>query len=70
MPQYVVCALYHFVILEDFESLKQPLLNVMEKNQIKGTVLVAREGINGTVSGSREGIDAFLKWLKASEISF
>jgi UPF0176 protein len=65
MPQYVVCALYHFVILEDFESLKQPLLNVMEKNQIKGTVLVAREGINGTVSGSREGIDAFLKWLKS-----
>ena len=65
MSQYVVCALYHFVILEDFESLKQPLLKVMNDNQVKGTLLLAREGINGTVSGSREGIDALLKWLKS-----
>ena len=65
MPQYVVCALYHFVILEDFESLKNPLLSVMTENQVKGTILLAREGINGTVSGSREGIDALLSWLRS-----
>ncbi len=64
MPKIVVCALYHFVILEDFESIKAPLLEVMIKNEVKGTLLLAREGINGTVSGSRAGIDALLAWLK------
>lgn len=64
MPQVVVCALYHFVALDDFESLRQPLLNVMQESGVKGTLLLAHEGINGTVAGSREGIDTLLAWLK------
>ena len=62
--KYVVCALYHFVILEDFEALRDPLHQVMEDNGVRGTLLLAREGINGTISGTREGIDAVLAWLR------
>ncbi|WP_207907061.1 rhodanese-related sulfurtransferase [Cocleimonas flava] len=62
--KYVVCALYHFVILEDFEALRDPLHQVMEDNGVRGTLLLAREGINGTISGTREGIDAVLVWLR------
>ncbi len=37
----------------------------MEANSIRGTLLLAREGINGTVAGSREQIDTLLEWLKS-----
>ena len=53
----VVCAMYKFVTLENFQELRQPLLDVMEANEVRGTLLIAQEGINGTVAGSREGID-------------
>ena len=60
---FVVCALYKFVTLENFEEMRQPLLTFMQDNGIKGTLLLAKEGINGTVSGSRAGIDALLDYL-------
>jgi UPF0176 protein len=65
--KYVVCALYKFVFLENFGELRQPLLQFMESNNIKGTLLLAGEGINGTVSGTRQTIDALLDWLNADE---
>ena len=61
----VVCALYHFVILEDFEDLRDPLHKVMTDNDVKGTLLLAKEGINGTIAGTREGVDAVLQWLRS-----
>ncbi len=64
MSQYVVCALYKFVRLEDYTSLRQPLLQVMLDAEVRGTLLLASEGINGTVAGTREGIDAVLDWLR------
>ncbi|MGJ8525439.1 hypothetical protein LMG33818_001167 [Halomonadaceae bacterium LMG 33818] len=60
----VVSALYQFVHLDDFEALRDPLREFMLKHDIKGTLLLALEGINGTVSGSREGIDALLSWFE------
>ena len=63
--KFVVCALYHFVILEDFEALRDPLNQVMEDNEVRGTLLLAREGINGTISGTRKGVDAVLIWLRS-----
>ncbi|MCG9739008.1 rhodanese-related sulfurtransferase [Shewanella insulae] len=65
MSQFVVCALYKFVSLPDFETLQQPLLKEMESLGIKGTLLLASEGINGTVAGSQAGIDSLLAWLDA-----
>lgn len=66
----VVCALYKFVRLEDYQQLQQPLLRLMKANQIRGTLLLAREGINGTVSGCRESIDCLLEWLKRDKRLF
>ena len=62
---YVVCALYKFVSLPDFEQLRQPLLDAMLAHDVKGTLLLAQEGINGTVAGSRDGIDAVLAHLRS-----
>ena len=63
MSKYIVCALYKFVTLENYEEMRQPLLDAMLDNHIKGTLLLAAEGINGTVSGPREGIDNLLAYL-------
>jgi UPF0176 protein len=65
MSQIVVCAMYKFVTLEDFENMRQPILNTMIQNKVKGTLLIANEGINGTVAGTREGIDSLLNYLKS-----
>jgi len=65
MSQIVVCALYKFVTLNNYQEIRQPLLNVMTDNTIKGTLLLAQEGINGTVAGSRKAIDTLLAFLKS-----
>ena len=65
MSKIVVCAMYKFVTLEDFEDLRQPILNIMLENKVRGTLLLANEGINGTVAGSLEGIDSLLKYIKS-----
>lgn len=61
---HIVCALYKFVALENYQSIRQPLLDFMKKHEVCGTLLLAHEGINGTVSASRENIDALLAWLE------
>ncbi len=64
MSQIVVCALYKFVTLDNHQALRLPLQNIMEANQVRGTLLLANEGINGTIAGSRLAIDKVLNWLK------
>ncbi len=64
MSQIVVCALYKFVSLEDYQQIKPPLLDFMLERTVRGTLLLANEGINGTVAGSREAIDALLTYLR------
>lgn len=64
MTNYVVAALYKFVNLPDYEQLQEPLLSLCREHQVKGTLLLAEEGINGTVAGSREGIDALGAFLR------
>jgi len=58
-----VCALYKFVRLDHFESLREPLHQVMLDHDVKGTLLLAAEGINGTIAGPADGIKAVLNWL-------
>ena len=62
---YCVTALYHFTRLSDYEQLKAPLQNMCEMLGIKGTLLLAYEGINGTIAGTDEAIHQLLKFLKA-----
>jgi len=61
----VVAALYHFVRLENFVALREPLLDLMLARDVHGTLLLAHEGINGTISGRREDVDAVLDWLRS-----
>jgi len=63
MGNCVVTALYKFVRLEDFKQMQKPLLQVMKAHEIKGTILLAKEGINGTVAGSRAAIDVLYNWF-------
>lgn len=60
----VVAALYKFVALPDYKSLREPLLEQCRAQGLRGTLLLAEEGINGTVAGSREALDAVLLWLR------
>jgi UPF0176 protein len=63
IPQFLVCALYKFAELDNFATLQKPLLDFLKQHDIKGTLLLAREGINGTVTGTQEAIDALLAWF-------
>lgn len=59
----IVAALYKFVKLPDYTEKRQPLLSHCKAQEIKGTILLAREGINGTIAGSRQGIDSVMDFL-------
>ncbi len=65
MPCVVVAALYKFAPLDDFETLRDPLLACCESNGVRGSLLLATEGINGTIAGSRAGVDEVLGHLKS-----
>jgi len=60
----VVAALYKFVALPDYHELREPLLDACIEAGVKGTLLLAEEGINGTIAGTREAIDTILAYLK------
>jgi UPF0176 protein len=60
----IIAALYRFVRLDNFAELRQPLLRVMLDNQIRGTLLLAAEGINGTVAGKEAALERLLDYLR------
>jgi UPF0176 protein len=60
----VVAAMYKFVNLPDCNELQTALLSLCQSQNIKGTILLAQEGINGTIAGSRQQIDAVLAFLR------
>ena len=60
-----VTAFYRFAAIEDTPALKARLLELGQAHAIKGTILLAPEGINATVSGSDAGIRHLLAWLRA-----
>jgi UPF0176 protein len=62
---WVIAAFYKFVPLLDWVDLQPVLLKYCQAQDIKGTILLANEGINGTIAGSRQAIDRVLAWLKA-----
>lgn len=62
---YTIAALYHFTRFADPAALKPALLELCLAQQVKGTLLLASEGINGTIAGPRAGIDAVLAHIRA-----
>ena len=60
---YTVAALYRFASLPDWREMRAPLAAFCCERGIRGTLLLAHEGINGTVAGTVEAIDALLAYL-------
>ncbi len=60
-----VVALYHFAPVADPAALRAPLFAFCEERGIKGTLLLAGEGINGTVAGSREALAALVAHIRS-----
>ena len=61
----IVTSLYCFAPLPDFRELREPLLDLCCEQELRGTLLLAAEGINGTIAGDRRGVDALLTRLRA-----
>jgi len=65
-PQhYLTAALYQFVDLPDFVERQAPLQACCDRHGVKGTLLLAREGINGTIAGPESGVRAVLDFLRS-----
>lgn len=62
---FLVAALYHFARFPRFESVREPLFTLCQENGVKGTLLLAAEGINGTIAGTDAGIANVLAYLRA-----
>jgi UPF0176 protein len=65
---YRVAAFYQFAALPDFRELREPLRALCAELGLKGSVLLAHEGINGTIAGSDEGIAAFVEALQHGQL--
>ncbi len=61
---WIVATFYKFARLADVASLRDPVLHHCQTLGVKGTILLAAEGINGTIAGSRGAVDATLDYLR------
>lgn len=61
-----VAALYRFTRLADIAALREPLLNVCNEGGVKGTLLLAAEGINGTIAGSQAAIARVIAHIRTA----
>jgi UPF0176 protein len=60
-----VAAFYKFARFDGFEAARAPLQAVCDTAGVRGTILLAPEGLNGTIAGTREGVDAVLDHIRA-----
>jgi len=65
MPGIVISAFYRFTPLGGLERLRRRAWSAMRECQVRGSVLLAAEGINGCIAGSRAGVDAMRAWFDA-----
>jgi len=65
---FLTAAFYKFVDLPDYENRKPPLLAFCEAHQVKGLILLAREGINSTIAGKASDVYAVLDYLKQDTV--
>lgn len=70
MPQgkFLTAAFYKFVDLPDYEQRKPPLLAFCEQHNVKGMILLAREGINSTIAGAPDDVHAVLAYLRSDPL--
>jgi UPF0176 protein len=68
MPKYLIAALYKFVSLPNYADLQVPIHAACDTHNIKGTLLLAAEGINGTIAGLPEDLKAVLHFLRTDAL--
>lgn len=62
--QTTIAALYQFAAFPDFATWRERIHQTLTDNAVKGTLLIAHEGINGTIAGSQAGIEKVLQFLE------
>jgi UPF0176 protein len=62
-----IAALYHFARVSDPAALRPALEDICAQNGVRGSLLLAREGINGTIAGAGESIAAVLAYIRAQD---
>lgn len=65
MMKFLTAALYKFVSLPDFEDLQAPLQKVCDEHDIRGMLLLAKEGINGTIAGAPDDVYSVLDFIRS-----
>ena len=55
---------YRFADMPDRDELRQPFRDLCQELDLKGTILLAHEGINFFLAGSQTSIDSFVRWLE------
>ena len=62
---FTVAAFYHFTQVPDPAALKPALVDLCATGAVKGSILLAGEGVNGTIAGPRDGVMSVLDHLRA-----
>ena len=63
MKDIIIASFYKFISLVDYETMREPMLEKMREIKLKGTIILAEEGINGGFAGSREQMEAFYQYM-------
>ena len=63
LDKYIISTFYKFLILEDFKDFKIEFDKFLDKTAIKGTILLAKEGVNGTIAGSESDLKKLFLYL-------
>lgn len=60
-----IAAFYKFASLPDYQERREPLRAYCESQGVKGTILLAAEGINSTIAGPSEGLEKVLEYIQS-----
>ena len=58
---------YRFTDMPDRDDLRQPFRDLCEELDLKGTILLAHEGINFFLAGSKTSVESFVTFLEADK---
>ena len=63
LDEYIISTFYKFLVLENYKELKIKFDKSLSKTNIKGTILLANEGVNGTIAGSESDLKKFFLYI-------
>jgi len=61
---FYIYSFYQFTKIKDIDSIKKLLMNDLSKKFIKGTILLANEGINASIAGHKNDLDLSINFIK------